>query len=146
MDLFDRFLQETTYLKGISPDTIRYYGCVRRTLASILSEPTKAGMLACVQKLVFCVVLQKVSTNGGYIPSVFCSLIQVCGSQKRYRLRGTLCMDFDNLVIKVRGKGGKHRLVPFSVECRRVLFRYLSRQEMRLVFATRSGLVFGKRR
>jgi site-specific recombinase XerD len=55
-------------------------------------------------------------------------------------------MDFDNLVIKVRGKGGKHRLVPFSVECRRVLFRYLSRQEMRLVFATRSGLVFGKRR
>ena len=50
MDLFDRFLQETTYLKGISPDTIRYYGCVRRTLATILSEPTKAGMLACVQK------------------------------------------------------------------------------------------------
>jgi site-specific recombinase XerD len=44
------FPQETTYLKGISPDTIRYYDCVRRTLATILSEPTKAGMLACVQK------------------------------------------------------------------------------------------------
>jgi site-specific recombinase XerD len=32
--------------------------------------------------------------------------------------------DFDNLVVKVRGKGNKHRLVPMSVEMRKVLYRY----------------------
>jgi integrase/recombinase XerD len=34
-------------------------------------------------------------------------------------------VDMDNLVIKVvNGKGGKHRLVPFSAELRKHLFRY----------------------
>src|SRR5665213_2509269 len=31
--------------------------------------------------------------------------------------------DFDNLTIKVLGKGGKHRLVPFSFELRKSLYR-----------------------
>ena len=48
-------------------------------------------------------------------------------------------VDFDNLVINVRGKGGKHRLVPFSLEFRRILFRYMSRQDTALVFSTRTG-------
>jgi site-specific recombinase XerD len=30
----------------------------------------------------------------------------------------------DNLVAKVRGKGGKHWLVPLSTDMRKVLFRY----------------------
>jgi integrase/recombinase XerD len=34
-------------------------------------------------------------------------------------------VDIDNLVIKVMGKGGKQRLIPFSQELRRVLWRYL---------------------
>jgi site-specific recombinase XerD len=32
-------------------------------------------------------------------------------------------VDFDNMTLRVRGKGGKHRLVPFSHELRKVLFR-----------------------
>lgn len=37
-------------------------------------------------------------------------------------------VDLDNLVIKVvNGKGGKHRLVPFSPELRKHLFRYTHR-------------------
>jgi integrase/recombinase XerD len=31
--------------------------------------------------------------------------------------------DWDNLLVKVRGKGQKQRLVPFSLELRKVLFR-----------------------
>jgi integrase/recombinase XerD len=54
-------------------------------------------------------------------------------------------VDFDNLVIKVRGKGGKHRLVAFSIECRRLLFRYLSRHDRTLVFSTRTGTALTKR-
>jgi hypothetical protein len=51
MDLFDRFLQERTYLKGVSPETLRYYQWVRRAFQPILSGPTKNGMLDCIQSL-----------------------------------------------------------------------------------------------
>jgi site-specific recombinase XerD len=33
-------------------------------------------------------------------------------------------VDFDNLLLRVKGKGGKHRLVPMSVELRRILYRW----------------------
>jgi len=51
MDLFARFLQERTYLKGVSPQTLRYYRSVRRAFFPILADPTKDGMLNCIQKL-----------------------------------------------------------------------------------------------
>jgi len=51
MDLFDRFLHERTYLKGVSPETLGYYKCVRRAFGPILAEPTKEGMLRGVQNL-----------------------------------------------------------------------------------------------
>jgi site-specific recombinase XerD len=37
-------------------------------------------------------------------------------------------VDFDNLIIRVKGKGGKHRLVPMSVELRRVIFRWYQKR------------------
>ena len=49
MDLFDRFLQERTYLKGVSPETLRYYRC--RIFANILAQPTKDGMLSSIPKM-----------------------------------------------------------------------------------------------
>jgi hypothetical protein len=49
--MFDQFLQERIYLKGISCETQRYYKWVRSALQPILPEPDKAGALACIQKL-----------------------------------------------------------------------------------------------
>jgi len=50
-------------------------------------------------------------------------------------------VDLDDLAVKVYGKGGKHRLVPFSLELRRLLWRWMQRPRTNggLVFATRNG-------
>jgi|SRR5581483_10099187 len=50
-------------------------------------------------------------------------------------------LDFDNLMIKVRGKGAKERLVPMSYELRAAFIRFLglSLHRFELVFPTRKG-------
>ena len=48
-------------------------------------------------------------------------------------------IDMDNLLVKVKGKGEKHRIVPMSIELRRVLHRWLSRHKFILVFPTVQG-------
>jgi integrase/recombinase XerD len=58
-------------------------------------------------------------------------------------------VDFDNLLLKVRGKGRKERLVPFSFEMRRLLFRWEQvtepqRWQSDWVFPTRAGTRLGQ--
>ena len=52
-------------------------------------------------------------------------------------------VDFDNLVIRVKGKGSKHRLVPISNELRKRLFNYFKRvginNQSDLAFGTKYG-------
>jgi integrase/recombinase XerD len=48
-------------------------------------------------------------------------------------------VDFDNLVIKVLGKGQKERIVPFSIEARKILYRYLQSHKFDVVFPTQDG-------
>jgi integrase/recombinase XerD len=194
LDLFKQFLDERTYLKGVSPATIRYYACVRHTFEPILSEPSKAGLLERVQKLLadgvspvsvnaylrgfkayvrwlhaegylkeplpirFLKIEQKVLATltpdqvqriMRYTPDgmndrrihTFVLLVLDTGMRLSEALNLTKdSLDFDNLVIKIRGKGGKHRLVPFSTDCRKLVFRYLSRNdEADFVFSTRTG-------
>lgn len=50
-------------------------------------------------------------------------------------------IDFDNLLILVRGKGDKQRRIPFSFELRRHLTRF--KHEHALVFPTRDGRKVG---
>jgi integrase/recombinase XerD len=46
----------------------------------------------------------------------------------------------EDFLIRVTGKGKKERYVPISVECRKVLFRYMNKHPHKLVFSTRHGL------
>lgn len=48
-------------------------------------------------------------------------------------------VDLDNLCFKVHGKGNKYRLVPMSIEMRKLLFRHLSQHQFDRVFVTLRG-------
>ena len=54
-------------------------------------------------------------------------------------------VDFDNLLLKLHGKGAKDRLVPFSFELRRHLYRWKKLNKWGLVFPTRNGQPLGRR-
>ncbi|HEY0170579.1 MAG TPA: tyrosine-type recombinase/integrase [Pyrinomonadaceae bacterium] len=51
-------------------------------------------------------------------------------------------VNFESLTIKVKGKGSKERIVPMSIELRRVLVRYLKTHDHALVFPARNGAKF----
>jgi integrase/recombinase XerD len=60
------------------------------------------------------------------------------------RVNELLCLtrqdvDLENLVLRVKGKGNKHRLVPMSIELRKLLYRHLAVQKHAIVFCTRDG-------
>lgn len=51
-------------------------------------------------------------------------------------------VDFENLILRIKGKGGKERLVPFSLELRKLLFKFLHSSVNKTadyVFSTKSG-------
>jgi integrase/recombinase XerD len=57
-------------------------------------------------------------------------------------------IDMDNLLVTLEGKGRKQRIVPFSFELRKVLFRYISdfsRKPDSLLFASRNETQLGRR-
>lgn len=48
-------------------------------------------------------------------------------------------IDLENLLITVVGKGNKERTVPISLECRKVLYKFLRLHSFDLAFPTRQG-------
>jgi integrase/recombinase XerD len=48
-------------------------------------------------------------------------------------------VDFENLLLTVHGKGNKERIIPFSLELRKILFKYLREHKFPFVFCTRDG-------
>lgn len=54
-------------------------------------------------------------------------------------------VNFNDLLITVRGKGGKFRTIPFSLELRKHLFKLKKESQFYLVFCTRDGGMLGRR-
>jgi site-specific recombinase XerD len=54
-------------------------------------------------------------------------------------------VDFQNFTFLVKGKGNKQRLVPMSIELRKLIYRHLAKHEHVLVFATFKGGKLSKR-
>jgi len=57
-------------------------------------------------------------------------------------------LDMDNMLVTLDGKGRKQRVVPFSFELRRVLFRYIrdfNRRPDALLLASRNETMLGRR-
>jgi integrase/recombinase XerD len=48
-------------------------------------------------------------------------------------------IDLDNLLVKVLGKGNKERVVPISIECRKVLYKFLRLHTFDVAFPSRHG-------
>lgn len=47
--------------------------------------------------------------------------------------------DLENLVIKVKGKGAKYRLIPFSQELRKTIYRLQAQREGQYLFGTKNN-------
>lgn len=57
-------------------------------------------------------------------------------------------IDFDNLLVTLDGKGRKQRVVPFSFELRRAMYRYVQEWKLgpdHLLFASRNRTPLGRR-
>jgi integrase/recombinase XerD len=54
-------------------------------------------------------------------------------------------VNFDDLLVTVKGKGDKSRTIPFSLELRKHLFRLQQQSKHSLVFAARNGNPLGRR-
>lgn len=56
-------------------------------------------------------------------------------------------LDLGNLLIRITGKGSKERIIPISVEMRKILFLYESRQKLKVyskyIFPTNTGTKVG---
>lgn len=57
-------------------------------------------------------------------------------------------VDMSNLLVRLDGKGRKQRIVPFSVELRRALYRFIQEGELvpqERLFGTRTGVLWDRR-
>lgn len=150
--------------RGLSPISINtYLRCVRAYLnwaygEGHIKERIKVGYIKAEQKVIATLSPEQVrqliafrprGTNATRCHVAVCLLLDT-----GLRISEALGLrredvDFDNLLLRVVGKGGKHRQVPMSLELRKMLFRYLTRQQPQtlrgqvspgqFVFATRSG-------
>jgi integrase/recombinase XerD len=193
MELFEQFIQERVYLKGVSPKTVISYQCAFKAFGGATEsktammqriaelrakgispisvntylrhlkaylrwmeqeghtkEPLKVQFLKAESKVLATLTQEHIKRLLGFKPRginqsrthTAAMLMLDCGLRisEALGLQFEHC-DFDNLVVKVRGKGGKHRLVPVSADMRKVLYRYAAKYSGvgKLLFGTRNN-------
>jgi integrase/recombinase XerD len=78
-----------------------------------------------------------------YLHSLICLLIDTGARIDEALTARVSNVDLDNLIVKVRGKGNKERLLPISVEMRKILWVYTTRHRFKVpsdyLFSTRDG-------
>jgi integrase/recombinase XerD len=135
--------------KAVSINT--YLRCFKAFLKwayeeNLLTEPLKLGWLKEEQNVLATLSESQARTliawkpakiNGVRLHLIVCLLLDT-GLRVSEALSLTIDdIDFENLVLKIQGKGMKQRLVPFSEELRRLLWRY-TRDKDSLIFRTRN--------
>ena len=125
--------------KGIRPVSVnswltgvRAY-CLWLYAEGHLKDRPKVQLLKCERRVIATLSEEQVRRIVGFKPhklwerrthALACTLLD-CGLRAAEALRlAKADVDLENLIVKVVGKGGKHRLVPFSFELRKLLWRY----------------------
>lgn len=139
---------------GISISTVNYYV---RTLNSFLSwmfenemteeklrlkplkEPEKSVKTFTDEQLKALVSWKPQRFTGHRLYTMICLIIDTGIRIDEALTLTKRNVDLVNLLVRVTGKGNKERVVPISLECRRILFRFLNRHEHELVFCTLDG-------
>jgi integrase/recombinase XerD len=193
MELFEQFIQERVYLKGVSPKTVISYQCAFKAFGGATEsksammqriaelrakgispisvntylrhlkaylrwmeqeghtkEPLRVQFLKTESKVLSTLSPEHIKRLLGFRPRginqsrthTAAMLMLDCGLRisELLGLQFEHC-DFDNLVVKVKGKGGKHRLVPVSADMRKALYRYATKHSGvgKLLFGTRNN-------
>jgi integrase/recombinase XerD len=140
--------------KGMKPETCNVY---IRGMNSFLTwlhendhinEHLKIKQLKTEQRVMKTFSDQQLKTLVSFKPNTF----------SEYRLHALLCLvtdtgiritealelsrdkvDFDNLLLTVKGKGNKERTVPMSLELRKVLWKFSQKHKFNLMFPNRDG-------
>lgn len=112
------------------------------------SENLKIKQLRCEQKVMSYLSDQQLKSALAFRPSSFAerriwTLALLCLDtgvrvEEALTLRRSK-LDFDNLLLTVKGKGNKERVIPFSVELRKHLFKLVRTHNHELVFCSRHG-------
>jgi site-specific recombinase XerD len=135
---------------GLSPVSINTYICAMNAYWRWAETGLKVAYLKEEQKVLATLTPEHIRRLVSFKPRGVNQIRAHCVAMLildgGYRISELLALpfehcDFENLVVKVRGKGGKHRLVPLSVEMRKALYRFASRHSGtgRLMFGTRNG-------
>jgi integrase/recombinase XerD len=143
--------------RGVSPITINTYARAINAFLRWLHEEGKCSTLVVIPRLKEPTVaiqtfrtgeIQRLFTYRPKTPierrvQMLALLVADTGMRLNEALSiKTTDLDFDNLLFTIReGKGGKQRIVPFSIAMRKVLYKHVSScGRVRLVFSTRDGL------
>jgi site-specific recombinase XerD len=201
--LTDQFLKERTYLKNVTPSTLKWYAVAFKNYRTAMGEAALPTKLALQE---FVIAQQKRGvrpiTVNTYIGAMnaFCAWLHQEGhlaerlklaklrverrilpllddaqmraligykptsfGQRRVHLASMLVLDtglrvsealhlrhadvdFNNLILKVFGKGQKERLVPFSPELRKRLYKFVQFKEKKAIRGDFLFAGFGGRR
>ena len=120
---------------GVLPVSCNTYICGMNAYFKWAGEPIKLRKLKLEQRILATLtdghIKSLISYRPGGTNSVRAHIVALTILDTGLRISEILGLskenvDWDQLTLRVHGKGGKHRLVPFSFELRKRLFRYVN--------------------